>query len=287
MGAARRSRRGGPSGWPVRCWPSRLLLAAQALDLRAPLAPGRGSRAARDAVRAGASRRSRPTATSRPTWTPRWRLAEDGSVVIRRRGRDREPRVVVERRVMWQPWTGPGLELAPARGGRRRRARRQRGDRDGRRAGRSPSATQSAATRPGTCVISRSPASRAIDDAGAGQQQRAWGAGPTAAASTLPALDAPPGRGPVGHAVHQHAADPPAGAGPGWATEITVVYVEVPSLRVGRGAPALSLPDVGCPGRELPLTKPPPAISRPTSPWTPTAWSWSIRRSRGRVDGLS
>ena len=68
---------------------------------------------------------------------------------------------------------------------------------------------------------------------------------------------------------------------PGWATEITVVYVEVPLLRVGvarqRYRCLTWVPQAG-----VIASKPPPAISRPTSPWTPTAWSWSIRRSRGR-----
>ena len=57
-----------------------LLLAAQALDLRAPLVPGRGSRAARDAVR----RRIAPLADDRylkPDLDAALALAEDGSVV--------------------------------------------------------------------------------------------------------------------------------------------------------------------------------------------------------------
>jgi histidine ammonia-lyase len=57
-----------------------LLLAAQALDLRAPLVPGRGSRAARDAVR----RRIAPLAGDRYLKTDldaALALAEDGSVV--------------------------------------------------------------------------------------------------------------------------------------------------------------------------------------------------------------
>ena len=57
-----------------------LLLAAQALDLRAPLVPGRGSRAARDAVR----RRIPPLAGDRylkADLDAARLLAEDGSVL--------------------------------------------------------------------------------------------------------------------------------------------------------------------------------------------------------------
>ena len=56
------------------------LLAAQALDLRAPLAPGQGSRAARDAVR----RRIPPLTADRylkADLDAALALAEDGSVV--------------------------------------------------------------------------------------------------------------------------------------------------------------------------------------------------------------
>ncbi|HEU5195098.1 MAG TPA: aromatic amino acid lyase, partial [Methylomirabilota bacterium] len=57
-----------------------LLLAAQALDLRAPLQPGRGSRAAREAVR----RRIRPLQDDRylkADLDAALALAEDGSVL--------------------------------------------------------------------------------------------------------------------------------------------------------------------------------------------------------------
>ena len=68
---------------------------------------------------------------------------------------------------------------------------------------------------------------------------------------------------------------------PGWATEITVVYVDVPVLRIGVSRQRYRCLTWG-PRAAVIVTKTPPAISRPTSPWMPTAWSWSIRRSPGR-----